>query len=97
MLNFLGSDVSWGTKGDTKVSTDLGNVSTNKDSNAAEVAMPVGKDAINAMYQKVIKELSEEKVEPKELPDSQTAQEDYYRNFRTQYVNIPAITRVDLD
>lgn len=44
-------DVSWGTKGDNKVSTDLGVVAVKKDSNEVEVAVPTEQKDINAAYE----------------------------------------------
>jgi chitin synthase len=76
-------DVSWGTKGDNKVSTDLGVVQTGKNKNEVEVAVPTAETDINAAYEDAIHVLSTkpEKVDPK--PDPATQQEDYYRSFRT--------------
>ncbi|ESK82202.1 chitin synthase [Moniliophthora roreri MCA 2997] len=74
-------DVSWGTKGDNKVSTDLGVVQVKKDSNAVEVAVPTEKKDINAGYEDALHVLRTKppKVESSGGPD----QEDYYRTFRT--------------
>jgi hypothetical protein len=46
-------DVSWGTKGDNKVSTDLGVVSAGKgdNKNEVEVAVPTAETDINAAYE----------------------------------------------
>ncbi|PCH40454.1 glycosyltransferase family 2 protein [Wolfiporia cocos MD-104 SS10] len=77
-------DVSWGTKGDNKVSTDLGVVQTGKNKNEVEVAVPTAETDINAAYDDAIHVLSTKP--PKEEPkhDPQTEQEDYYRSFRTK-------------
>jgi chitin synthase len=79
-------DVSWGTKGDNKVSTDLGVVSTGKNKNEVEVVVPTAETDINAAYEDAIHVLSEkpQKKEPK--ADPATNQEDYYRTFRTKCV-----------
>lgn len=76
-------DVSWGTKGDNKVSTDLGVVKTGKNENQVEVAVPTAETDINAAYDDAIHMLQTKP--PKEEPkhDPQTEQEDYYRSFRT--------------
>jgi hypothetical protein len=76
-------DVSWGTKGDNKVSTDLGVVTTGKNKNEVEVAVPTTENDIDAAYEDAIHVLSTKppKVDPK--PDPATQQEDYYRSFRT--------------
>lgn len=78
------SDVSWGTKGDNKVSTDLGVVKTGKNENQVEVAVPTAETDINAAYDDAIHMLQTKP--PKEEPkhDPQTEQEDYYRSFRTK-------------
>ena len=49
-------DVSWGTKGDNKVSTDLGVVNAGKgdNKNEVEVAVPTAETDINAAYEDVI-------------------------------------------
>lgn len=77
-------DISWGTKGDTKVSTDLGTVTTGKNKNEVEVAVPTEEKDINALYEDAIAVLSTKP--PKESPksDASTMQEDYYRQFRTK-------------
>ncbi|KAH9011369.1 hypothetical protein EDB85DRAFT_2160017 [Lactarius pseudohatsudake] len=48
------NDVSWGTKSDNKVSTDLGVVKASKRENAAEVAVPTAETDINAVYEDAI-------------------------------------------
>ncbi|KAI8986294.1 glycosyltransferase family 2 protein [Trametes punicea] len=78
-------DVSWGTKGDNKISTDLGVVKTaGPNKNEVEVTVPTAETDINAAYEDAIHVLSTKppKVDPK--PDPQTQQEDYYRSFRTK-------------
>lgn len=76
-------DVSWGTKGDNKVSTDLGVVQTGKNKNEVEVAVPTTETDLDAAYEDAIHVLSTKppKAEPKQDPATQ--QEDYYRSFRT--------------
>ncbi|CAO3670727.1 unnamed protein product [Rhizopus stolonifer] len=82
-------DVSWGTKGDNSVATDLGVVKAKKDGSgdmAVEVEVPVEEKDINAAYIDAQVELSK-KVEPeKSHRDAKTKQEDYYRSFRTRLV-----------
>jgi chitin synthase len=80
----LYSDVSCGTKGDNKVSTDLGVIKTNKGENAVEVAVPRTEKDINAAYEDAIHVLSTKPPKEKKVA-SATAQEDFYRNFRTKY------------
>lgn len=81
------SDVSWGTKGDNKVSTDLGVVKTSGGKgNEVEVSVPTEDRDINAAYEDAIHVLTSKppKAEPK--ADPATQQEDYYRQFRTKCV-----------
>ncbi|KAJ7935200.1 glycosyltransferase family 2 protein [Mycena leptocephala] len=48
-------DVSWGTKGDNKVNTDLGTVSAKKDNkNEVEAVVPTSENDINAAYEDAI-------------------------------------------
>jgi chitin synthase len=77
-------DVSWGTKGDNKVSTDLGVVATGKNKNEVEVAVPTAETDINAAYEDAIHVLSTKAPKVEQKPDLGTQQEDYYRTFRTK-------------
>jgi len=76
-------DVSWGTKGDNKVSTDLGVVTTGKNKNEVEVSVPTAEMDINAAYEDAIEVLSTKAPKTSSKPDPATQQEDYYRTFRT--------------
>ncbi|KIK98524.1 glycosyltransferase family 2 protein [Paxillus rubicundulus Ve08.2h10] len=78
-------DVSWGTKGDNKVSTDLGVVSVGKGSNKneVEVAVPTAETDINAAYEDAIHVLSTKAPKAEQKVDPATQQEDYYKTFRT--------------
>ena len=78
------SDVSWGTKGDNKISTDLGVVKTGPNKNEVEVVVPTTETDINAAYEDAIHMLSTKPPKVDSKPDPQTQQEDYYRNFRTK-------------
>ncbi len=78
--------MSWGTKGDNKVSTDLGEVKANKGENAVEVAVPTADTDINSMYEDAIHVLSTKAPKEEKQVDQATVQEDYYRNFRTKCV-----------
>ena len=79
-------DVSWGTKGDNKIQTDLGVVTTGKNKNEVEVAVPTTETDINAAYEDAIHILSTKPPKEESKPDASTQQEDYYRSFRTKYV-----------
>ena len=80
------SDISWGTKGDNKVSTDLGVVTTGKNKNEVEVAVPTAETDINAAYDDAIHVISTKAPVIESKPDPATEQEDYYRTFRTKLV-----------
>ncbi|KAG2068213.1 glycosyltransferase family 2 protein [Suillus decipiens] len=78
-------DVSWGTKGDNKVSTDLGVVNAGKgdNKNEVEVTVPTNETDINAAYEDAILVLSSKPPKADSKPDPATKQEDYYKTFRT--------------
>lgn len=78
--------MSWGTKGDNKVNTDLGVVTTGKNKNEVEVSVPTAETDINAAYEDAIHVLSTKAPKVDSKPDATTQQEDYYRTFRTKYV-----------
>lgn len=89
-------DVSWGTKGDNKVSTDLGVVTTGKNKNEVEVAVPTTENDIDAAYEDAIHVLSTKPPKAESKPDPATQQEDYYRSFRTNVLLAWALTNVSL-
>jgi len=76
-------DVAWGTKGDNKVSTDLGVVTTGKNKNEVEVAVPTTETDLDAAYEDAMHVLSTKAPKVVSKPDPATQQEDYYRSFRT--------------
>ncbi|KAG8824202.1 Chitin synthase, class 1 [Serendipita sp. 399] len=77
-------DVSWGTKGDNKVATDLGTVSTaGKNKGEVEVAVPTDQKDINAAFEDAMHLLGTKAEKAPATRDAGTKQEDYYRNFRT--------------
>jgi hypothetical protein len=87
----LHSDVSWGTKGDNKVSTDLGVVKSSKGDNAVDVAVPTAETDINAAYEDAIHVLSTKPPKEEKKVDEATAQEDYYRTFRTKCAPVASV------
>ncbi|KAI1316770.1 Chitin synthase, class 1 [Mortierella claussenii] len=76
-------DISWGTKGDTSVATDLG-VATKTAEGGVEVAVPTDSHDINNAYDEAVGALSIKTVEVKQHRDAKTKQEDYYREIRTR-------------
>ncbi|KAG0696917.1 glycosyltransferase family 2 protein [Suillus ampliporus] len=89
-------DVSWGTKGDNKVSTDLGVVSAGKgdNKNEVEVAVPTAETDINAAYEDAIHVLSSKPPKTESKPDPTTQQEDYYKTFRTNVLLVWTLSNV---
>lgn len=81
------SDVSWGTKGDNKVSTDLGVVDNTKSKgNSVDLDVPTDVRDIDASYEEALLVLSTKP--PKEEPKKDANQDnsDYYASFRTKCV-----------
>jgi len=77
-------DVSWGTKGDNKIQTDLGKVEVKQENNnEVDVSMPVTQDQLNAGYEDAIHVLTTKPPKMESQPAESTVQEDYYRQFRT--------------
>jgi chitin synthase len=78
--------VSWGTKGDNKVSKDLGEVKTGKNKNEVEVVVPTEETDINAAYDDAMQVLSTKPPKVEAKVDAATQEEDYYKQFRTKWV-----------
>ncbi|KAI8977521.1 chitin synthase 1 [Mycotypha africana] len=84
-------DVSWGTKGDNGVSTDLGVVkgTQGKDGeHEVEVALPTEQKDLNELYDEACLDLKAATVPEVKKRDAKTKQEDYYRSFRTKLVTV---------
>jgi chitin synthase len=82
-------DVSWGTKGDNGVSTDLGVVKASKGKDGeseVEVAAPVEQKDLNEQYDEACMDLKTAVVPEVSHRDAKTKQEDYYKSFRTKLV-----------
>ncbi|KAF9900434.1 Chitin synthase, class 1, partial [Lobosporangium transversale] len=76
-------DISWGTKGDTSVNTDLG-VAKKTSEGGVEVAMPTDSHDINNAYDEAVSSLSIKTPEVKQERSVKEKQEDYYREIRTR-------------
>ncbi|KAF9938153.1 Chitin synthase, class 1 [Modicella reniformis] len=76
-------DISWGTKGDTSVATDLGVAKKTAEGNV-EVDVPTDSHDIDNAYDEAVSQLSIKTVEVKQHRDAKTKQEDYYREIRTR-------------
>lgn len=82
-------DVSWGTKGDTQVKTDLGVVKTASEKEGdqtVEVEVPTSQTDVDEAYEIACQELQTKPPAEEENYDPQTRQLDYYRTFRTRIV-----------
>ncbi|KAG2225556.1 hypothetical protein INT45_013667 [Circinella minor] len=92
-------DVSWGTKGDNSVSTELGVVKAKKGKDGdqhVEVEVPTEQKDLNEQYEEACMELKRQVVEVPEKRDAKTKQEDYYKAFRTRLVLSWVITNMAL-
>ncbi|KAI9287907.1 chitin synthase 1 [Umbelopsis sp. AD052] len=80
-------DVSWGTKDQSGVATDLGVVSqASHGENTVEVSLPTEQRDINELYEDACRELQKKPAQESSHRDARTKQEDYYRAFRTRLV-----------
>jgi chitin synthase len=92
-------DVSWGTKGDNSVSTDLGVVKAKKGKDGehtVEVDLPTEQKDLNDQYEEACLELKTHFEAPHQKRDAKTKQEDYYKSFRTTLVLSWIITNMIL-
>ncbi|EJC98438.1 uncharacterized protein FOMMEDRAFT_31885 [Fomitiporia mediterranea MF3/22] len=77
-------DVTWGTKGDNRTSTDLGVVKTDEKNNAVEVDTPTDKADVDAAYENALAVFRTKPVVEKPKHDPGQANTDYYQSFRTR-------------
>ncbi|OAD00511.1 chitin synthase [Mucor lusitanicus CBS 277.49] len=92
-------DVSWGTKGDNGVSTDLGVVKGKKTKDGeheVEVAVPTEQKDLNEQYDEACLDLKAVVIPEVTKRDAKTKQEDYYRSFRTKLVTVWIFTNMVL-
>lgn len=79
-------DISWGTKGDNTVRTDLGTAVSKHKGSTVELDMPSEQLDIDSGYDEALRNLRD-RIEVAEVgPSEETAQEDYYRAVRTYMV-----------
>lgn len=80
-------DISWGTKGDNVVSTDLGAAKAGK-GGTVELDMPSEQLDIDSGYDSALRNLRDRIEVPENPPSAAQMQEDYYRGVRTYMVTI---------
>jgi chitin synthase len=82
-------DVTWGTKGDNVIHTDLGAATAAKGaSNVVEVEMPSEQLDIDSGYDTALRNLRDRLEVPRPQISEGQAQEDYYRAVRTYMVAV---------
>jgi len=79
-------DISWGTKGDNTISTDLGTAVSKHKGSTVELDMPSEQLDIDSGYDEALRNLRDRIEVPPAGPSEATAQEDYYRAVRTYMV-----------
>lgn len=78
-------DITWGTKGDNRVSTDLGVVKAPESkSNTIEVEAPTDAAEIDAAYEGAFEVLRTKPPPEVKKPDLEQKNKDYYQSFRTR-------------
>ncbi|MCJ1227593.1 Chitin synthase, class 2 [Toensbergia leucococca] len=78
-------DVTWGTKGDNVIHTDLGAAVSGK-GNTVELEMPSEQLDIDSGYDEALRNLRDRLEVPKDTVSEAQQQEDYYRAVRTYMV-----------
>lgn len=88
-------DVTWGTKGDNRINTDLGTARIINGS-IVEVEMPSEQLDIDSGYDAALRNLRDRLEVPAPQPSEAQLQEDYYRAVRTYMVSIWMVANVIL-
>ncbi|KIX02859.1 chitin synthase 1 [Rhinocladiella mackenziei CBS 650.93] len=81
-------DVTWGTKGDNVLHTDLGAAKAIGSGNTVEVEMPSEQLDIDSGYDVALRNLRDRVEVPKPAVSESQLQEDYYKSVRTYMVSI---------
>lgn len=89
-------DISWGTKGDNVVSTDLGAAKSAKPGGTVELEMPSEQLDIDSGYDEALRNLRDRVEVPSAPTSASQLQEDYYRAVRTYMVVIWMVTNAVL-
>lgn len=79
-------DISWGTKGDNVVRTDLGVAVAGAKGSTVELEMPSEQLDIDSAYYGALRNLRDKLEVPVPPPSESQAQEDYYKSVRTYMV-----------
>ncbi|KAK5957052.1 Chitin synthase, class 2 [Knufia fluminis] len=87
-------DVTWGTKGDNVLHTDLGAAKTRGDGSVVEVEMPSEQLDIDSGYDVALRNLRDRLEVPKPGISENQQQEDYYKSVRTYMVGVWLICNV---
>lgn len=88
-------DVTWGTKGDNVINTDLGAAKTINGSTVV-IEMPSEQLDIDSGYDAALRNLRDRLEVPEPPPSDSQLQEDYYRAVRTYMVSIWMVANVIL-
>ncbi|CDM26780.1 Chitin synthase A [Penicillium roqueforti FM164] len=88
-------DVTWGTKGDNVINTDLGAAKTINGSTVV-IEMPSEQLDIDSGYDAALRNLRDRLEVPEPPPSDTQLQEDYYRAVRTYMVSIWMVANVIL-
>ena len=88
-------DVTWGTKGDNAINTDLG-AARIVNGSVVELEMPSEQLDIDSGYNAALRNLRDRLEVPEPPPSESQMQEDYYRAVRTYMVSIWMIANVIL-
>lgn len=81
-------DVTWGTKGDNVMHTDLGAAKTRGDGTTVEVEMPSEQLDIDSGYDVALRNLRDRLEVPRPPVSESQQQEDYYKSVRTYMVGV---------
>jgi chitin synthase len=89
-------DITWGTKGDNVIHTDLGAAVSAKAGNTVSLEMPSEQLDIDSGYDEALRNLRDRVEVPKDGVSESQQQEDYYRAVRTYMVTIWMVTNATL-
>ncbi|KAF3921674.1 hypothetical protein ABW21_db0201080 [Orbilia brochopaga] len=78
-------DVTWGTKGDNVINTDLGAVVKETD-DIVNIELPSEQLDIDSVYDEALRNLRDRLEVPQDPPNPNQVKEDYYKNVRTYVV-----------